>query len=204
MSRLVRRARTWLRGNGGGRTVVASGLLLVVLGVVPASARPDPGPVADRSRPWAPGVDLGTTAGTRGQFRWPVDGALVEPYVQPESPWSPGHRGVDLAVMAGQRVRAMGDGVVGFAGVVAGRAWVSVDHPDHLRTTVGPLAVVAVREGAVVHRGRVLGTAAATAHAHAADAHTRRLHVSARVAGTYVDPTLLVAPWVVSLVAPPE
>lgn len=201
MSRIVRRARTRRRRNGRRRAVVAVASLLVVLGVVPASARPDPGPDPDWSPPRTAGVD-GIDA-ARGQFRWPVDGALVAAFAKPESPWSPGHRGVDLAVTAGQRVRAMGDGVVGFAGVVAGRAWVSIDHPQNLRTTVGPLAVVGVRAGAVVRRGRVVGTAAATAHADAGTVHTRRLHVSARVAGTYVDPTPLVAPWVASLVLPP-
>ena len=94
--------------------------------------------------------------------------------------------------------------MVGFAGVVAGRAWVSVDHPGAIRTTAGPLAVVGVESGDPVRLGQPVGVAAATAHADATVARTGLLHVSARVDGVYVDPALLVGAWVPSLVAPPE
>lgn len=134
-----------------------------------------------------------------GDLDWPVAGAVVAGFDPPPSPYAAGHRGVDLAVARGDVVAAMGDGTVGFAGMVAGRAWISVDHAGGLRTTVGPMATVTVAAGDAVGAGDVVGTAAATAHATAAEPRTGRLHVSARVAGDYVDPATLVGPLVATL-----
>lgn len=191
------------------RTAIATipllALVLVtgVLGVLaapaaaPARARPDPGDGAPTVRDH---VALAPDASSDRRFAWPVPGRLVVGFDPPPEPWSSGHRGVDLSVVQGQAVRAMGSGVVGFAGVVAGRAWVSVDHPGGVRTTVGPLAVVGVETGRAVRAGRVVGVAAATAHADTTGPGTGLLHVSARVDGAYVDPATLVGSWVPSLV----
>lgn len=74
----------------------------------------------------------------------------------PALPFGPGHRGVDLAARAGQPVLAPGPGVVAFAGLVAGRGVVSVDHAGGLRTTYEP--VTARRAvGEPVAAGAVLG-----------------------------------------------
>jgi murein DD-endopeptidase MepM/ murein hydrolase activator NlpD len=54
-------------------------------------------------------------------------------------PFGPGHRGVDLAAVAGAPVLAAGAGTVVFAGTVAGRGVVSVDHSGGLRTTYEPV-----------------------------------------------------------------
>jgi len=138
-----------------------------------------------------------------GSHRWPVRSTVVATWQASANPYGPGHRGVDLAVASGDPVAAMAGGVVGFAGVVAGRAWVSVDHPGGLRTTVGPLAVVAVAAGEEVRQGEFVGTAAGTAHADARTPRTGRLHVSARVDGNYVDPVPLVGPLVATLLPVP-
>lgn len=193
-----------LRAVAGGGLAGAWWWLAVALLAVPAVARPDPGLAPPNAGSELLAVAPEVPASARGRHAWPVPGALVAPFDPPAAPWGPGHRGVDLAVAPGERVRAMADGVVGFAGVVAGRAWVSIDHADDLRTTAGPLAVVAVEPGREVDQGQVVGTAAATAHAGAAEPRTGRLHVSARVGGRYVDPTLLVGPWIATLVPPPD
>lgn len=58
----------------------------------------------------------------------------------PDGPYRPGHRGVDLAAGPGTPVLAAGAGVVGYAGVLAGRGVVTVVHPgDGLRTTYEPV-----------------------------------------------------------------
>lgn len=86
----------------------------------------------------------------------PVPGEVVRPYDPPEKPWLPGHRGVDLAAAPGAAVASSADGVVHFAGAVAGTPTVSVMHPDGIRTTYQPV-VAHVSRGESVRRGQSLG-----------------------------------------------
>ena len=62
----------------------------------------------------------------------------------PDDPWGAGHRGVDLLGTPGQAVRAALPGRVSFAGRLAGRGVVVVDHGDTrtglTRTTYEPVA----------------------------------------------------------------
>ena len=128
-----------------------------------------------------------------GGWHPPVDGALqvTRPFDAPASPWAAGHRGVDLAAAPGTPVRAAGDGVVLFAGLVAGRPVVSVAHADGLRTTYEPVAP-AVRAGQRVTAGTVLG---ALLPGHAGCPAAACLHwglVRGQGRGeTYLDPLLL-------------
>ncbi|MEV6554785.1 peptidoglycan DD-metalloendopeptidase family protein [Nocardia sp. NPDC051756] len=97
-----------------------------------------------------------------GQFGWPLQPrpTVLRRFDKPAQDWLPGHRGVDLAAAAGQAVLAAGDGIVVFAGTVADKPVVSIDHPGGLRTTYEPVrAEVAV--GRRVGRGARIGTVAA-------------------------------------------
>jgi murein DD-endopeptidase MepM/ murein hydrolase activator NlpD len=88
-------------------------------------------------------------------------------------------------------VRAAGDGVVVFAGMVAGRPVVSVDHAGGLRTTYEPVDAV-VGAGQPVARGAVLGTLAG---GHAGCPVAACLHWGLRRGEVYLDPlSLLGAP----------
>ncbi|MFD4292732.1 M23 family metallopeptidase [Rhodococcus sp. NPDC058505] len=95
-------------------------------------------------------------------FGWPLTPRpiVVTPFDPPARDWLAGHRGVDLSAAAGQPVLAAGDGVVAFAGEVAGKPVVSVDHRGGLRTTYEPV-LASVRVGQRVARGAGLGTLAA-------------------------------------------
>ncbi len=89
---------------------------------------------------------------------WPLAPrpAVVAGFDPPEHPWEAGHRGVDLAGTVGQSVRAGAAGTVTFAGMLAGRGVVVVDHGDR-RTTYEPVAAT-VRRGDDVRTGALLGT----------------------------------------------
>jgi hypothetical protein len=63
---------------------------------------------------------------------------VVAAYDPPSSAWGAGHRGVDLAGTVGQPVRAALEGTLTFAGTIAGRPVVVVDHGD-TRTTYEPV-----------------------------------------------------------------
>ncbi len=121
----------------------------------------------------------------------PVDGAVVQPFGAPASPYAPGHRGVDLAAAPGTPVRAAGDGVVTFAGAVAGTLHVVVAHgSSNLRTSYSFLERVDVRVGQHVDRGFIVGLAGGTGPGHPVG----ELHFALRVGERYVDPMVLFAP----------
>jgi murein DD-endopeptidase MepM/ murein hydrolase activator NlpD len=132
-----------------------------------------------------------------GAYDWPVQGPVIRPFQPPAGPYGPGHRGIDIAVPAGTPVRAAADGVVAFAGLVAGERFVSIDHPDGVRTTSSWLGAIDVMSGAPVSRGQVLGRSG-LGHPGIEPPH---LHFGARFAGSYLDPMVLFGPaWVVGLI----
>ena len=120
---------------------------------------------------------------------WPLDPTpeVLTGFDPPTSPWGSGHRGVDLLGTPGQPVRAALPGVVRFAGTIAGRGVVVVDHGD-TRTTYEPVdATVSV--GTPVLAGARIGTLApAGSHCppHAC------LHWGWLRGDTYLDPLRLV------------
>jgi hypothetical protein len=120
----------------------------------------------------------------------PVDGAVVAPFDAPASPYGPGHRGADLGAPPGTPVRAANDGVVSFAGSVAGTLHVTVAHAGGLRTSYSFLATVAVRAGESLARGDVLGTTGGTGPDHDGSV----LHLGLRIGDRYVDPMQLFRP----------
>lgn len=104
-------------------------------------------------------VDAPAEAGPTRAFDWPLHPRpqVTRGFDKPEHNWFPGHRGVDLAGTPDQAVLSAGTGIVVFAGVVAGRPVVSVDHAGGLRTTYEPVSA-RVTAGLRVGRGTVLGT----------------------------------------------
>lgn len=138
-----------------------------------------------------------------GDFAWPLHPKprIVTPFAPPAQDWLPGHRGVDLAGDDGLPVLAVADGTVVFAGSVAGKPVVSVDHPGGLRSTYEPVTA-SVSAGTRVRRGTVLGS---LAPGHEGCSMTC-LHWGIRRGREYLDPTALVRtrPIVLKPVAEPS
>ena len=121
----------------------------------------------------------------------PLPGAAVtRPFDVLPHRYAAGHRGVDLAAAPGAPVLSAGDGVVVFAGMVAGRPVVSVDHAGGLRTTYEPVRP-SVGAGQVVARGSPLGT---LAPGHAGCPAVACLHWGLRRGEGYLDPLWLLTP----------
>ncbi len=151
--------------------------------------------------PAAPGVSVATAASARGvpgpgpwaapRFGWPLRPSprVVRRFAVGPQPWSPGHRGVDLAGSAGQAVLAAGAGVVTFAGRVAGRGVVVVAHAAGLRTTYEPVT-------AVVDVGRAVATGERIGVLMLPGSHCPGpcLHWGALRGQIYVDPLTLLGP----------
>lgn len=119
-------------------------------------------------------------------WAWPVPSPhpIVRSYVAPATPYSAGHRGVDIAAAAGTEVRAPAAGVVHFAGFVVDRPVLSIRHPDGTLSSFEPVEAT-VDAGDPVERGQVVGVLLA---GHCA---TGCVHLGARIDGEYVNPLLL-------------
>ena len=122
-----------------------------------------------------------------GPAAWPLAGppAVVRGFDRPDHEYGPGHRGVDLATRPGQPVQAALAGTVAFAGSVAGRGVVSIDHGAY-RTTYEPVTAQ-VRAGQRVALGATIGRVGTGGHC--AD---RCLHWGLRRGEAYLDPRLLI------------
>lgn len=120
-----------------------------------------------------------------GGWRWPLAGTPrpVRLFDPPPQPWLPGHRGVDLAAEPGVAVLAAASGTVVYAGRLAGRGVVSVDHGG-LRTTYEPVDAL-VKAGAAVSAGQALGT---LAPGHPGCPAAACLHWGLRRGPVYLDP----------------
>ena len=88
---------------------------------------------------------------------WPLapEPVVVEHFDPPATTYGSGHRGVDLAGISGQDVRAALAGTVTYAGMLAGRGVVVVDH-GATRTTYEPVTA-AVLVGDAVAQGGLIG-----------------------------------------------
>jgi murein DD-endopeptidase MepM/ murein hydrolase activator NlpD len=113
------------------------------------------------------------------RFAPPVDAPISDPYRPPATPYGPGNRGIEYATTPGVDVRAAGDGVVAFAGIIAYERYVSIDHQGGICTTYSYLATIEVVVGQQITQGEVVGTAGT------------RLHFGARRFGVYIDPVSL-------------
>lgn len=149
------------------RTLVLPVLVLLAL-LLAGSARP-----ASAASPWG----------------WPL--APPHPVTHGFDPgperWSPGHRGVDLAAPPGSAVRAAGAGRVSFAGPLAGRGVVVVDHGT-FRTTYEPVTAY-TSVGQAVRTGDVMGV---LEPGHPGCPSPACLHWGLLRGDTYLDPLRLV------------
>ena len=140
-------------------------VVLAVLGTAPAAVGGDD-PLAHRG--WV----------------WPVDAVhIVRPFEAPASRYAAGHRGIDLG--GADRVRSPASGTVAFAGPVAGRPVVTIDHGDGLVTTFEPVTT-SLDVGDAVARGDPVGEVAVGGHTAAG-----AVHFGVRWNGEYVNPLRL-------------
>ncbi|WP_380168660.1 peptidoglycan DD-metalloendopeptidase family protein [Jannaschia sp. R86511] len=172
--------------------------VLVLGGTAVVAAAATPGPVPDPPAPAtvaqgppppgrASGAARTTSAGERVP---PLPGPVVRPFVPPPHDYGPGHRGVDLPAAAGATVVSPTDGVVTFAGPVAGRGVVVVEHPGGTLTSLEPVtAAGGVGVGVTVSAGEPVAVVRGTPrHAGCPPGPGACLHWGVRVQGRYVDP----------------
>ncbi|MET0781337.1 MAG: M23 family metallopeptidase [Microbacterium sp.] len=169
-------------GRSTRRCALCITLVLTYLGLVmPASAAETTGAPHSRGDTWAIAAEPAVR-----DWIWPAERFRVaEAFVAPAHAYGPGHRGIDLDLLGDTVVRAPADGVVAFAGSVAGRGVLTIDHGDGLVTTLEPVDTDLV-PGTPVRRGEDLATLAAGGHAA-----TGALHFGVRLHGEYINPLVL-------------
>lgn len=128
---------------------------------------------------------------------WPTGSRVVSrPWEAPADDYAAGHRGLDVPAAIGDAAVAVDDGTVTFAGSVAGRGVVTIDHGSGLRSTLDSVTpTVTARD--TVAQGDTVGRVA-VGHCPASEPC---LHLGARLDDRYVDPTpyLPAAEWPVLL-----
>jgi murein DD-endopeptidase MepM/ murein hydrolase activator NlpD len=137
-------------------------------------------PTATAAARAIPAPGAATVPSRRGpRYVPPVDAPVVDPFRAPASPYAAGNRGLDYETIPGQPVTAIGDGVVVFAGQVAHQRFVTILHPDGLRSSYSWLASISVSVGERVDRGQQLGVAGG------------RFQLGVRRGSAYLDPARL-------------
>lgn len=90
----------------------------------------------------------------------PVSGPIVEPFVAPACPYCAGNRAIEFATRTDEIIRVPVDGIVHFAGAVAGRRYLTV-RTDIDLITVGGIGEFepGVDRGRRVRQGQLVATA---------------------------------------------
>lgn len=172
----TRRRSRWIGALVTGALIVLVGVALMAispgaagaLGLAPAIASPPP------------------TVAAPVQWRWPVLPPIrvVAPFRAPASPYASGHRGIDLAIERSATIVAPEAGTVSFAGAVAGRNVVAIDHGGGIVSAIEPVDAL-VAEGQAVAAGDPLGIVSSGGHCDSGC-----VHFGVRVDGEYVSPFL--------------
>lgn len=113
-------------------------------------------------------------------YQAPTRAAVLVHFSANNRRWLPGSRTVTYATGFGSAVVAPKEGLVSFAGPVAGRLWVTIDHPDGLRSSLGPLALTGLRRGEHIDKAALVGYASGP------------LQFSIRAKNAYLDPEILI------------
>lgn len=112
-------------------------------------------------------------------WRPPVAGQVSRGFALSDTWRGPGHRGVDFAATPGTAVSAVAAGTVAFAGRIAGRGVLVIEHPGHspapLRSTYEPVEAV-VQAGELVAQGQRIGSVGTGGHCDG-----ECLHLGARI-----------------------
>ena len=124
----------------------------------------------------------GLLSGPEATWIWPVKHShtVVRAFDAPDSPWGPGHRGVDVAASEGDRVIAPVSGTIHFSGRVVNRGIITIKTNEGILVSIEP--VVATVTGGRVRAGKPIGTVGS---GHCTGGC---LHIGLRVGGEYRSP----------------
>jgi murein DD-endopeptidase MepM/ murein hydrolase activator NlpD len=114
---------------------------------------------------------------------WPVSGhqAIIRDFVAPETPWGPGHRGIDIDASVSSTLRSPVAGRLRYVGEVVNRGVVTIETSEGFLVSMEPVTID-VPSGSRVSAGQVLGSI------DSGHCRSRCLHLGLRIDGHYVSP----------------
>ena len=118
--------------------------------------------------------------------------SLIRPYLQPNSDYSAGHRGIDLAASIGETIYAPADGAVRFSGKLVDRGVLSINHAGGMISELEPICT-SLKPGETVKKGQPVGSLCMPDASY--KSHCPRsacVHFSLRIAGAYASPQALI------------
>jgi murein DD-endopeptidase MepM/ murein hydrolase activator NlpD len=119
-------------------------------------------------------------------WRWPITSVRISRgWTAPAHEYGAGHRGIDLAAPVGTPALAPAPGAVAFAGTVAGRGVITIDHGGGWVTTLEPVSAQ-LAPGTIVAVGDTVARVGTGGHAE-----VDSVHFGVRYDGIYVNPLLL-------------
>ncbi|MSO95221.1 MAG: M23 family metallopeptidase [Thermoleophilia bacterium] len=128
-------------------------------------------------------------------WTWPLSGAVLRPYSLGPDPYAAGqHRGIDIAGVRGDPVRAPAAGTISFAGVVPSSGRTVTIQTEGYAVSLTHLGEFSVVKGDSVSEGYVIGTAGTSGDP---EWPLPYVHLGIRVSSAadgYVDPATLLPP----------
>ncbi len=121
-------------------------------------------------------------------WSWPVafPRSIQRPFEAPATPYSSGHRGIDIAASVGTPVMAPATGTIYFSGRVVDRGVVTIAHEGGYLSSFEPVDSD-LEEGQRVTAGQAIGAVDAGGHCNAAC-----LHFGVRLDGEYLSPLMMI------------
>lgn len=120
------------------------------------------------------------SAGQPVRYQPPLERPVIDAFRRPVNPFAAGNRGLEYGSRPGDAIDSIGDGVVSFAGQVGGARYVTITHPDGLRSSYSYLGRVEVVVGQSIRAGQRVGIAG-----------VRPFHLGVRRDRIYLDPARL-------------
>lgn len=114
---------------------------------------------------------------TNSAYIQPVAAEILDFFRPPAHIGGSGNRGWEYGTTSGTQIVAAADGQVHFAGKIGKSSYVSINHPDGLRTTYSHVADITVKKNQSVSKGQLLASTSEVA-----------FHFGVRVDKNYLDP----------------
>jgi len=116
-------------------------------------------------------------------WEWPTTGRhlISRDFDAPQSPWGPGHRGVDIDASGSGTLRAPVSGRLRFVGDVVSRGVVTIETSEGFLVSMEPVTITREPESRV-RAGQTIGVI------EPGHCPTRCVHLGLRIDGNYVSP----------------